>query len=54
MNMGLGKFVKKTINVVGTAAKVGVELGADAVGARKNIKTWERNLVLILRVVQVK
>ena len=31
--MGLGKFVKKTINVVGTAAKVGVELGADAVGA---------------------
>lgn len=31
--MGLGDLVKKTINVVGTAAKVGVELGADAVGA---------------------
>ena len=31
--MGLGKFVKKTIDVVGTVAKVGVELGADAIGA---------------------
>lgn len=31
--MGFGEFVKKTINVVGTAAKVSVELGADAVGA---------------------
>lgn len=31
--MGLGKFIKGAINVVGVAAKVGVELGADAVGA---------------------
>lgn len=30
--MALGKYVKKAINVVGDVAKVGVELGADAVG----------------------
>lgn len=31
--MGLGKFVKNTINIAGTVAKFGVEIGAEAVGS---------------------
>ena len=31
--MGLGKFVKKTINIAGTVAKFSVEIGTEAVGS---------------------